>query len=157
MSDVTTPSQDLFETLRSLTFCRGLSDDQVRSLLKLAKFEQFPSGTVIFNECDPATHCYLVISGSVFLEICGPDKCTTILTIGPGELLGWSTMLGAARLTATARCLEPTCVVEMVGAEVLALCDADPALGYQLMKCIAQALSGRLTATRLQLLDLFQG
>ena len=66
-------------------------------------------------------------------------------------------MLGASRLTATARCQEATRAIELVGAEVIALCETDPAIGYQLMKCIAHTLSGRLTATRLQLLDLFRG
>ena len=157
MSDVATPPKDLYETLRSLAFCGGMNDDQIRVLASLARFVDFPSGTVIFSESDPATHCYLVLDGSVLLEICGPNKCTTILTIGPGELLGWSTTLGAPRLTATARCLEPPRVIELVGADLLAVCDANPALGYQLMKCIAQTLSGRLTATRLQLLDLYGG
>ncbi len=157
MSDVAAPAQDLFQTLRSLAFFRGMSDAELGSLAKLAKLVEFPAGTVIFSECEPATHAYLIVTGSVLLEICGPDKCTTILTIGPGELLGWSTMLGASRLTATARCQEATRAIELVGAEVIALCETDPAIGYQLMKCIAHTLSGRLTATRLQLLDLFRG
>lgn len=156
MSNDATTLQDLFLTLRSLAFFRSMSDAEIRSLATLAKQVEFPAGTVIFSECDAATHSYLIVKGSVFLEICGPDKCTTILTIGPGELLGWSTMLGAPRLTATARCLEATQAIELVGSEVIALCEKDTAFGYQLMKCIAQTLSGRLTATRLQLLDLFR-
>lgn len=156
MSNVPETKQDVFETLRSLAFFRGMNDSEIRSLASLAKPVEFSAGTVIFNESDVATHSYLIVEGSVLLEICGPDKCTTILTIGPGELLGWSTMLGAPRLTATARCLETTRAIEVVGSEVLALCEQDHGFGYQLMKCIARTLSGRLTATRLQLLDLFR-
>lgn len=156
MSDVTTTPQELFAALRSLAFFRGMSDPQIQALANLAKPVEFPAGTVIFSECEPATHCYFIVSGSVLLEICGSDQCTTILTVGPGELLGWSTLLGASRLTATARCQGPTQVFELIGSEVIALCDSDPVLGYKLMRCIAQTLSGRLTATRLQLLDLFR-
>ena len=146
----------VWERLRSLAFLRTMSDDHLRSLADLARLVEFEEGTVVFSECGPATHCYLIESGSVLLEICGPDRCTTILTVGPGELLGWSAVLGNSRLTATARCQQPTVGFEFLGVDVLGLCDADPDLGYQLMRCLVRTLSGRLTATRLQLLDLFQ-
>jgi CRP/FNR family cyclic AMP-dependent transcriptional regulator len=157
MSEIATSQTEILEALRSLAFLRGMPDDHLRSLTRLAKQVEFPAGTVIFNECEPATHCYVIVEGSVLMEICGTEKCTTILTVGPGELLGWSTILGASRLTVTARCLEPTRAIELLGADVTAECEADPILGYQLMKCVARTLSGRLTATRLQLLDLFRG
>jgi CRP-like cAMP-binding protein len=70
-------------------------------------------------------------------------------------LLGWTTILGGGRLTATARCQEATRAIELPGPELIALCEADPVVGYQLMKCVAQTLARRLTATRLQLLDLY--
>ncbi len=142
--------------LRSLAFLRSMSDDHLRSLASLARAVEFEEGTVVFSECGPATHCYLIASGSVLLEICGPDRCTTILTVGPGELLGWSAVLGNSRLTATARCQEPTQAFEFLGADVLTMCDANTDLGYHLMRCLVRTLSGRLTATRLQMLDLFQ-
>ena len=156
MSQVANPSQDLFATLRSLDFLRDLKDEHIRNLMSIAEVVDFPAGTLIFSECDPAVHCYLILDGSVLLEICGPDECTKILTMGSGELLGWSPLLGAPRLTATARCQEPTQAVELIGTDVLKLCEADHDFGYELMKCVARTLSGRLTATRLQLLDLFK-
>ena len=157
MSDVANPPQDLFQTLRSLDFLRKLKDEHIRDLMSIAKMVEFPAGTVIFSECDPASHCYLIVSGNVLLEICGPDRCTKILTMSSGELLGWSTLLGAPRLTATARAQESTQAIELLGADVLKLCEANHDFGYELMKCVARTLSGRLTATRLQLLDLFNG
>lgn len=156
MSNVAPPSNDRFTTLRSLSFLQGMDDEQIRLLSELANEAEFAEGTLIFSECQAATHCYLIVSGSVLLEICGPDRCTTILTIGPGELLGWSTLLGSARLTASARCLETTRSFEFDGTKLLALCDANPSFGYQLMRCVVRTLSGRLTATRLQMLDLFR-
>ena len=143
--------------MRELSFFRGLGDDQLRLLTDLATPVEFPSGTLIFSECEPATDFYVIISGCVFLEICGPQKCTTILTLGPGELLGWSTLLGSSHLTATARCQEATRAFVLAGPEVNAKVDLNPRLGHELMRCVAYSISQRLTATRLQLLDLFQG
>ncbi len=78
-----------------------------------------------------------------------------ILTIGQGEIFGWSAVLGKAQLTAAARTMTATRAIELSGPDVLALCEQMPSLGYQLMRCTALALAKRLTATRLQLLDLY--
>ncbi len=148
-------SDEVYARLRALELFKGMGEKEIRSLAELAEEVEFSAGTVIFTECEPATHCYLIVTGHVVLEICDPDKCSPISTVGPGELLGWTTVLGGGRLTATARCQEPTRAIELPGPELIALCESNPVVGYQLMKCVAQTLAGRLTATRLQLLDLY--
>jgi CRP-like cAMP-binding protein len=110
---------------------------------------------IIFSEGDPASHCYLILDGSVLLEICGPTGRTQILTVGEGELLGWSAVLGAGQLTATARATTATRAIVLGGQELSSLCEQSPEFGYQFMRCTAMALAKRLTATRLQLLDLY--
>lgn len=148
-------ADQLHAALRELEFLRGVDEEHLQRLADLGEFVDFPEGTVIFNEGEPASHCYLIVDGSVLLEICGPGGCTRILTIGEGDILGWSSMLGKAELTAAARTISPTRAIELSGEKVLALCEQIPVLGYQLMRCTALALAKRLTATRLQLLDLY--
>jgi CRP-like cAMP-binding protein len=155
MNQATKSQPSIAESLRTVSFLRDLKDDQIASLARISRAVDFAAGTVIFGENEAATHGYLIVEGHVMVEICGPAHCHTVLTIGPGELLGWSALLGAPRLTATARAVEATRAIELAGSDVYDLCQRDPALGYQLMKGIAQTLSNRLTATRLQLLDLF--
>lgn len=58
-------------------------------------------------------------------------------------------------MTATAITLSPTRVLAGSGQEIRSLCDADPVFGYEFMREMAAALSKRLVATRLQLLDLY--
>lgn len=59
-------------------------------------------------------------------------------------------------MTASGIALEESELIEFSGAELLRLCDADHDLGYLLMRRLAESLSKRLLATRLQLLDLFE-
>jgi CRP-like cAMP-binding protein len=59
-------------------------------------------------------------------------------------------------MTATARALAPTRLVALDASQVLALCHHDPAFGFTLMRRTAQALAARLSATRLQLLDVYR-
>jgi CRP-like cAMP-binding protein len=60
-------------------------------------------------------------------------------------------------MTATATALEPVRTVAFDGEKLRSLCDQQPDIGYHLMNQLAVALSRRLLATRLQLLDVFAG
>lgn len=158
MNDQDTVEIDVFKTLRELELLRGLSEANLHKLSKLGKSVGFPEGAVIFRNHEPAVHCYVITDGRVSLEVCSsPVGCAQILTVGNGELLGWSPLLGMPFLTATAKTSTPTKAIEFNGHEVVNLCEQQPELGYQFMRCTALALSRRLTATRLQLLDMFPG
>ena len=77
------------------------------------------------------------------------------MTLGPGDLLAWSALLGERRMTATAIATSPARLLAASAPDLKALCDADHEFGYELMQGMAQALAKRLTATRLQLLNLY--
>ena len=156
MSDEVTNKKKMCELLRELEFLRGLPDENVQELAELAALVEFPAQATIFRNGEPASCCYLIVDGCVLLEICGPAVgCAQVLTIGNGELLGWSPVLGQAQLTATARTLESTRAIALQGNEVVNYCEQNPGFGYEFMRCTALALAKRLTATRLQLLDLY--
>ena len=158
MSDEENSSKsELWVALRQLPFLRGVDDQHVGELAKLAMFVEFPEGTIIFRECEPAEKCYLIVEGNVVLEICGSAVgCTQIQTVGDGELLGWSAVLGGRELTSTARTLTATRAIQLSGPQILSLCERDAAFGYQVFRATALTLAKRLTATRLQLIDLFR-
>jgi CRP-like cAMP-binding protein len=144
------------DTLRGIQFLRDLSEELIEQLAGVARVVEFPAGTVIFRQGDVASTLYLVVEGNVSLEVCAPGVgCKRILTVGPGELLGWSPVLEQGRLTATARSISATQTVAFSGPQVLAICEQNPRFGYEFMKRAAMALGKRLNATRLQLLDVF--
>lgn len=147
---------NVIKTLHSIQFLRDLPEGLLNELASVARTVDYPASAVIFRQGDPARHIYLVSEGSVALEICAPGVgCRRILTVGSGELLGWSPVLEQEVLTATARTLTPTRAVEIDGKQVTAICEYDPRFGYELMKRTALALAKRLDATRLQLVDVY--
>jgi CRP-like cAMP-binding protein len=158
MSEDKMVDSDLYQCMRGLDFLRGVPDQYVRELAVLGRLVEYSEGALIFQNQDPALYCYLIVEGSVSLEICGPGVgCTRLLTIGAGDLLGCSPVLGQSELTATARALTtPTRMVELNGSEVVKSCEKNPEFGYQFMRCTALAMAKRLTATRLQLLDMYR-
>ncbi len=147
---------ELAEALVGVAFLEGLPAEQFRSLAAIARHVELPLGDLIFREGDESGQVFLVISGRVSLEICAAGiGCRRILTVGEVELLGWSPLVGNSRLTATARTLAPTRLIAFDARQLLALCEAEPRLGYEFMKRIAAALAARLSATRMQMLDVY--
>jgi CRP-like cAMP-binding protein len=148
----------IIESLRESGFVDGMADEDLMQMSSIAEHVEYPCGKVIFRDGDPATHVYIICDGKVSLEICGPGVgCRRILTVTGGELLGWSPALEQSRMTATARTLTPVTAVEVSGQQLLTLCEHNPRFGYVFMRRTALELARRLTATRMQLLDLFAG
>jgi CRP/FNR family transcriptional regulator, cyclic AMP receptor protein len=130
----------------------------IGELASVSRLVTFASGAVVFRQGEPAGAIYIVTEGNVSLELCASGiGCKRILTVGAGELLGWSPVLEQERLSATARAMTEVHAVEIHGPQAVALCRRNPELGYELMKRAALALAKRLNATRLQLLDAYGG
>lgn len=147
---------DVVATLRSIRFLLDVSDDLISRLAGICRVVDLPEGTTIFREGQPAKFLYLVVEGQVALEICASGVgCKRIMTLGNGDLLAWSPVLEGERLTATARTLAPTQMVEIDGPQLVKMGEDDPRLGYEFMKRAALALAKRLNATRLQLVDVY--
>lgn len=148
--------QDLLEALRNVSFLHGIADEHLVKLAQVARLVRQEEGKVIFREGEPASNIFLIVDGTVSLEICSPGLgCRRVLTAGAGELLGWSPVLEQVRLTSTARAITPVTLIEINGGQIIAMCEHDSRFGYTFMRRSALALAKRLNATRLQLLDVF--
>jgi hypothetical protein len=90
------------------------------------------------------------------VEVIAPQRgAITIETVGDGELLGWSWLIPPFQWHFDARALNLTRAIALDARCLRGKCDADPALGYELLKRFSQVMEQRLEATRLQLLDLY--
>jgi CRP/FNR family transcriptional regulator, cyclic AMP receptor protein len=80
----------------------------------------------------------------------------TIETLHAGDLLGWSWLVEPYRNAFGARATgEVTRVLALDGVCLRGKCEADPALGYELLKLLASVFAQRLRDTRVRLLDLY--
>jgi CRP-like cAMP-binding protein len=144
------------EALRQLGFVADLPDRVVEELANVSALVDFPAGAALFHEGTENQFLYLVHSGHVGLDMYVPGRGRVrILSVGPGEMLAWSALLGDGRMTVSATALDDLQAVAMAAPKLRELCEADHEVGFQLMSRMAQALAHRLLATRLQLLDLF--
>jgi CRP-like cAMP-binding protein len=143
--------------LSALAFTAGLEPDQLDRLAELATPIQWEAGLTVFREGDRDSLLYVVEQGRIAIEVAVPGRGPVIiLTVGPGEMFGWSSLFYQRPKTAAARTIEPTRALALDAVRLRELCDADPELGYALTLRTLHVVTERLKAARIQLLDLFQ-
>lgn len=142
--------------VRSHPFFAGLPDPDVALISGCAKNVYFRPGTTLAREGEAANRFYVLREGRVSLEIPAPQGGSVkVETLDGGEILGWSWLMPPYLWQFDAVALTGVRALEMDGACLRGKCDADPRLGYELMKRFSVLMAGRLAATRLQLLDLY--
>jgi hydrogenase nickel insertion protein HypA len=145
----------LTQTLKDIRFLHDIATQYLEQIAAIAETRDFDEHDVIFREGQTANSLYLVAAGRVSLQICrGGAGTKHIVTVGPGEMLGWSSLSDHPEFAATAVVLERTHVIRIDGAKLRAICDEDPRFGYEFMRRIMLALAKRLTATWTQLSEL---
>lgn len=139
-------------TLQGIQFLGGVTREHLEQIVSISEFGDYEPGEVVFRKGDHADHVFLVVFGKLSIEICANESdCKHIVTVGPGEMLGWSSLLKRSQLSALARAVEPTRLVRIDSEKLLEICAEDPAFGYEFMRRTTQALAKRLNATWEQL------
>jgi CRP-like cAMP-binding protein len=144
------------EIIESFSAFADLEENEVQALATLAEEEQYRPGEFIFQEGDPANKLYLLLEGRVEMMMATNADGTQramVMTAGPGEIFGWSSLVEPYQLTASAHCATPVRVVAITASGVRALMAMSCSLGYRLMQKGCQTASARLRATRVQLLS----
>lgn len=116
----------------------------------------YRAGDYLFRENDPAERFYLIRAGKVALEIAVPGRGPMIIqTVQEGEVLGWAWLVPPYRTQYDARAVELTRAIAFDGACIRKKCEEDPKLGYEFFKRFVVLIVQRLSALRLQLLDVY--
>ena len=155
---LSTPSSppDLVAALSSSWFGAGLPPETVARLAAIAEIRAVGVGDEVTREGQVTEAFSIVLVGRVALRTLVPDRgMVTILTVEPGDVVGWSAIVPPHRATSTGIAIEPVTLVELTGEKLRALLRADHALAASLYPRVLQVVGRRLSATRMQLLDLF--
>lgn len=147
--------ENLSNTLREHPFLQGFAEEHIDKLAAMASEVRFGKGALIFREGDESSFFYLLLSGKVALETNIPGRIVRIVTLGPGEELGWSSVTPVHSKQFQARSLEETQALAFDGVRLQHACDEDCRFGYTLMSGMLRVVAQRLQSTRLQLLDMY--
>jgi CRP/FNR family transcriptional regulator, cyclic AMP receptor protein len=134
---------------------QGLAPEYIALLADCAATVEFAAGSLIFRQGEAANRFYLIRQGQVTVEISAPGKGPiTIETLAGQDVLGWSWLFPPYRWLFDARAIAATTAVAIDGWCLRGKCEADPALGYELMKRFSAVMLESWQAAQLQLLDL---
>ena len=137
-------------------FGAGLSPEAVARLAAIAEIHELAPGELVLAEGQIASSLGIVLAGRVALRVLVPERgMVTILTVEPGDVVGWSAVVPPYRGTDDAVAIEPVSLLQLPGERLRLLLRADTALASSLYPRLLQVVGRRLAATRLQLLDLF--
>ena len=142
------------ESLRKIDLFNGLTDEELIEVGKLCSEHYHGSGELCVSEGDRVDYVHFVKKGKVTVEIQIPkssleDKII-VDTLGDGEIFAWSALV-TSTLTASVRAVEPTEVLDVKAADLLALCEKKPRIGYVIMKNLTFVINSRLTKSRAKL------
>ena len=145
----------LADELRAHEFFADLDVGVVNLIATCGKNRVFRRGTVIATEGSDANEFFVLRRGRVALQVnASPTGTVVIQTLEAGDVLGWSWLFEPYRWSVEAVAVSDVGAIGLDGLCLRNKCDADPAMGYVLMKRFSRIMSARLEATRLQLLDL---
>ncbi len=144
---------ELNRFLRRTPFLDDLEDSHIASLVELASEVTIPGGQRLLTMGEPADYSSVVVSGSIQLGIVREDRLVPIDTVGPRGFLGWSPLIPPYRWTYDAETVTETCLIQFPGEALRELCESDAAFGVAMMTSLSKAITQRLMATRMLLLD----
>ena len=122
--------------LKACTPFGALASGQLRELSQKLERISLPPGTTVVAQGTQGTSCYLVLTGKVevILESEGSER--RITTLGRGSLFGEAALLLEAPRNATVRSVEPTELLALSRAELLAALGSDPKVAMRLFELL---------------------
>ena len=130
---------------RQCILLHNLSEDDIARVLALGNEETYHKGAILVTQGKHDGKVFVLIEGMVQVQIDTANSKQTLLYLGPGQLIGEITLVDGGPHSATVEVVQsPTRTLAFDRNELLALCDAHPALGYTLMRNIAADLSFKM-------------
>lgn len=148
--------KDLGHIIDEHPFFQGI-DGKLRALLVgCAANERFDAGEYLLREGGEARKFFLIRAGTVAVQVEAPVRKAVVLeTLSDGDILGWSWMVPPHRATFAARAQTPVRVLSFDSCCLLKKMEDEPALGYEVLRRFVPIMAHRLSAARLQMLDLY--
>lgn len=126
-------------------------------LAALGEIVDIPEGSVVVREGTTCQAMGLVISGRIALRLALPGgQDRTILTVDIGDVFGWSAVLPPAIATSTGIAVAPSRAILFDGDGLRTALAIDCELAAAVYQRLLVSVARRLTATRVQLLDLYR-
>jgi CRP-like cAMP-binding protein len=134
----------ILDAFASHDFLQRLDDRCLMDLASGARPFAVAAGGHLARKGQPATAFYLVQSGTVSVGQQDEGEFTSLLTIGPGGVIGWSWLVPPHRWQFSCKADTPVSGLMFDAAWLRDRCEQNHELGYHLLKelmaCVTQQL-----------------
>jgi len=144
----------IHDALTAHAFTHGLTDAQTRSLAEITREVRFAEDDVVLVEGARSKSFYLLISGSVAVELRTARYAVSVQSLSAGHVFGWSSLLDRQDTLFQVRARESTTALEIDGALLKECCFRDPSLGTELLHRLLMVVAGRVKATELRFAEM---
>ena len=121
----------------------SLGKEFVSEIMNTAETESHQTGEMLFHEGDPAGWFFIVLKGSIKLSL-GQTGRVVYLVNHPGEVFGWSSLVGRPSYSASAECMIPTKLLRLDKNRLKEIIQKDAANSTALFQSLAAILGERL-------------
>jgi CRP-like cAMP-binding protein len=122
---------------------KGLGKDFLKQVMEVAEKETHKGGYILFNEGDRAKQIYILLKGRVSLTM-GETGHIVYTVDHPGEVFGWSSLVGRKGFSTTAECKETTKLLKISVQKLEKLFEKDRANENIFLRQLAALLGARL-------------
>lgn len=137
---------ELLDIMKRVELFRGMDDSQLQQVADISTRESYDRGAVIFEQNTAGDRMYVIGDGQVEISMRNRDgDSRTAAYLGMGQVFGEMALIDdSTRSAAVIAVGDATVVYAIPSKDFIDLCKSDPAIGYILMRNIAQDLSFKL-------------
>jgi CRP/FNR family transcriptional regulator, cyclic AMP receptor protein len=144
----------LNQVLRDHAFTRGLGEPQIDTLMSLASEVTFEENELVLVDGERSQCFFLVMTGSVSVELRTPRYAVSVQALGPGEAFGWSALLNDHETLFQVRARERTTALRLDGGALKAACHQDTLLGTEILQRALGVVAQRVRATEIRFAEM---
>ncbi len=146
---------DIMKILHKTPLTIDLTEEELTAIASCCRERRFPAGSEVFAEASPGREMYVLCTGRVSIEITIPSqpvpKTVQLAVAHPGMIFGEVALVDSAPRSARALARDEVTVLEIPHEDLRRVMDAEPRIGYMLLKNLATILCDRLRSTNLVL------
>lgn len=144
---------EMTQKLRRHAFLAGFEAYQLQLLAKIAQPVEFRDQDLILKAQQHPNDFYLLLEGSVSIELNKEHYAVRIQSLGPGDAFGWSALLEHHDTLFDVRARESCKVLRLDGAGLSAAFREDSVLAAEFLRRTLGLLAGRMDATEMRLAE----
>ncbi len=129
--------------LKMSDFILGMGKEFALEAMEISEKVDCDTGQILFKLDAPADHFFVLIKGRVKLYL-GEKGPVVYHARHPGEIIGWSTLIGREAYSASAECTEAANLLRFEREGFLTILRQNPANEARLYKRLAEMLGNRL-------------